>query len=131
MIRRRPPPPPSPQLDLFAARPKPKPAPDTRVLVRQRDGWFNLDPAPSGPTSRFTGGPLCAIEAVRVLRGLSIDVAGLLSSSGAWCGTCLKFLSPNPVMVCLFQPATANGRALEGAAYDCTNCNQKFTAQRC
>lgn len=124
------------QLDLFAPRaelpplPPPKPPRSDLVLMRQVDGYYRFEPCPpdSPPTSRWTRGGLCAIEALRVLSRLSIDIGGLLMIGEAWCPECVRFLFHGWNGVRLYKAERDDGAELAGEQHTCTRCHRTFTA---
>ena len=111
------------QLDLFAPRPRPAPR-----LEQPRGDLVLQAPSPT------TGGGLCAIEAVRVLKGLSIAPAGILIKSPdsgfeeARCLDCSRYMC-GYIGIPLYAPVSRFGDE-PGESFTCGRCGCAFCAHR-
>ncbi len=102
-----------------------------KVWRRLESGYYGWDVPASEPISFFTRGCFSAIEASRVMRGLSVEIAGLLKQSvdEVMCWHCLRYLCGGDYYVKLFKPER-EGKALPGEAFTCYKCRTNFEAHR-
>ncbi len=88
----------------------------------------------SGPISPTTGGALNAIEAVRVLSGLSIAIGGAVSrvTGTAWCASCVRSLDylGAPTLIPLYAPVCREMGPILGEGFGCSACGNEFIAHR-